>query len=132
MRSVDALRNLGSALRVASEGSVRIGEREVPMPDVLSFGRCIAALALCLSSMFRLVIEVSDTTIEDDLGRKRRVYAEGGVPEYWVVDLPGRVVRQYWVPLDGFYASEKLLPFGERLLAAMLPDLGIDTICIAG
>ena len=30
----DALRALGSALGVASEGLVRVGDREVPMPDV--------------------------------------------------------------------------------------------------
>jgi Uma2 family endonuclease len=34
-----------------------------------------------------LVIEVSHTTLEDDLGNKRLLYKELGVSEYWVVDV---------------------------------------------
>ena len=75
----------------------------------------------------QLVVEVSDTTLEDDLGRKRQVYAAGEVPEYWVIDLLGHVVRQYWAPSDSSYAMEAVVPFGERLMAATLPYLGIDT-----
>lgn len=40
-----------------------------------------------------LVIEIlSPATREYDLGEKRRAYAEGGVPEYWIVDPRERVV----------------------------------------
>ena len=35
-----------------------------------------------------LVIEIlSPATEEYDLGKKRDAYAEGGVPEYWMIDL---------------------------------------------
>lgn len=122
----DALRALGSALAVASEGSVRVGEREVPMPDVFVWEVHRGAGPVPVEHV-RLVVEVSDTTLEDDLGRKLRVYAAGGIPEYWVVDLSGHVVRQYWAPADGSYARETVVPFGERLSAAMLTGLAIDT-----
>lgn len=125
----DELRALGSALGVASEGSVRIGEREVPMPDVFVWDVHRGAGPVPVEHV-RLVIEVSDTTLEDDLGRKRQVYAAGGVPEYWVVDLLGQVVRQYWAPSDGSYAKEAVVPFGGRLSAATLPDLGMDTTAL--
>ncbi len=40
-----------------------------------------------------LVIEIlSPATREYDLGEKRRAYADGGVPEYWIVDPRERVV----------------------------------------
>ncbi|MCC7293809.1 MAG: Uma2 family endonuclease [Phycisphaerales bacterium] len=40
-----------------------------------------------------LVIEIlSPATREYDLGDKRRAYAEGGVPEYWMIDLARHVV----------------------------------------
>lgn len=122
----DALRELGSALGVASEGSVRIGEREVPMPDVFVWEVHRGTGPVPVEHV-RLVVEISDTTLDDDLGRKRQVYAAGGIPEYWVVDLSGHVVRQHWVPLDNEYASETTVPFGERLSAATLPRLSIDT-----
>lgn len=34
-----------------------------------------------------LVIEISNTTLEDDFGDKRLLYEEMGVAEYWVVDV---------------------------------------------
>ncbi len=125
----DALRALGSALGVASEGSVRVGEREVPMPDVFVWDVHRGAGPVPVEHV-RLVVEVSDTTLEDDLGRKRHVYAAGGIPEYWVVDLPGRVVRQYWAPGDSTYVSETTVPFGRKLSAATLPGLAIETTAL--
>lgn len=125
----DALRVLGSALGVASEGSVRVGEREVPMPDVFVWDVHRGAGPVPVEHV-RLVVEVSDTTLEDDLGRKRHVYAAGGIPEYWVVDLSGRVVLQYWAPEEGSYARETVVPFGERLMAATLTGLAVDTTAL--
>lgn len=125
----DALRDLGSGLGVASEGSVRIGEREVPMPDVFVWEVHWGAGPVPVEHV-RLVVEISDTTLEDDLGRKRQVYAAGGVPEYWVVDLLGRVVWQYWAPVDEGYANEMTVPFGEVLLASTLPGLAIHTAAL--
>lgn len=122
----DALRALGSALGVASEGSVRVGDREVPMPDVFVWDVHRGSGPVPVEHV-RLVVEVSDTTLEDDLGRKRQVYAAGGVPEYWVVDLTGRVVRQYWTPGQDSYAEEAIVPFGRQISAATLPGLGFDT-----
>jgi Uma2 family endonuclease len=34
-----------------------------------------------------LVVEIGDSSISDDLGRKRLMYEESGVQEYWVDDL---------------------------------------------
>ena len=125
----DGLRALGSALGVASEGSVRIGEREVPMPDVFVWEVHRGTGPVPVEHV-RLVVEISDTTLEDDIGRKRQVYAAGEVPEYWVVDLSGHVVRQYWAPEGSSYARETITKFGKRLSAATLPGLGIDTAAL--
>jgi Uma2 family endonuclease len=39
-----------------------------------------------------LVIEVSDSTLDEDRGRKRRIYSRAGIPVYWIVNLvDGRV-----------------------------------------
>ena len=40
-----------------------------------------------------LVVEVSDTTLQTDLTDKAERYATAGVPEYWVLDLNGRVLH---------------------------------------
>ena len=39
-----------------------------------------------------LAIEVADTTVRYDATTKRDLYARAGVPEYWVLDIPGRTL----------------------------------------
>jgi Uma2 family endonuclease len=40
-----------------------------------------------------IAIEVSDDTLRFDRGRRLRVYAEGGIPEYWLINLVEHVVQ---------------------------------------
>jgi Uma2 family endonuclease len=42
-----------------------------------------------------LVVEVSVTSLRIDATVKPALYAAAGVPEYWVVDVPGRFVRSF-------------------------------------
>lgn len=37
-----------------------------------------------------IAIEVADTSLRQDLHRKRDMYAHAGVPEYWVLDIEAR------------------------------------------
>ena len=60
-----------------------------PEPDVLwvkprRYGRTRPT-----ASDVMLLIEVSDSSLVSDLREKSDVYAESGVAEYWVVDIPG-------------------------------------------
>lgn len=52
-----------------------------------------------------LVVEVSDTTLAYDLGRKARLYAERGVADYWVLDVSGRRLVVHRAPGPGGYAD---------------------------
>ena len=45
-----------------------------------------------------LVVEVSDTTLRFDRGRKGAYYAEAAIPEYWIVNLSDRQVEVYRNP----------------------------------
>lgn len=40
-----------------------------------------------------LLIEVSDASLAFDRKRKRVAYARAGIPEYWIVNVPDRVVE---------------------------------------
>jgi Uma2 family endonuclease len=48
-----------------------------------------------------LVIEVADTTLSEDQGRKQRIYARARIPEYWIVNLPESQVEVYTEPRGG-------------------------------
>lgn len=56
-------------------------------------------------SEFRLVVEVSDSTLWRDKGQKATLYAVAGVPEYWVVNLTGRTLIVHRDPSGDAYQS---------------------------
>jgi Uma2 family endonuclease len=51
-----------------------------------------------------LIVEVADTSIRYDRGRKAVVYAGEGIPEYWIINLKTRRVEVYRnpSPTDGY------------------------------
>jgi len=52
-----------------------------------------------------LLIEVADSSLQDDRRIKGPMYAAAGVPEYWIVDLAGEVVEVHREPRGDGYAS---------------------------
>ena len=51
-----------------------------------------------------------NSSLEKDLERKSKIYAEVGIPEYWVVNLKKMHLVVFREPLDGDYATKFLLP----------------------
>jgi Uma2 family endonuclease len=45
-----------------------------------------------------LLVEVADTTLDRDRGFKKRLYAQAGIPIYWVVNLQASQVEVYSQP----------------------------------
>jgi Uma2 family endonuclease len=67
-------------------------ERSLPEPDlsVLAEIKNDYAKRHPRGNELLLAIEVADTTVRYDATAKRDLYARAGVPEYWVLDIPGR------------------------------------------
>ncbi len=74
-----------------------------------------------------LLIEVSDTTLADDRKVKTPMYAEGGVPEYWIVNLQEGVVEVYSDLQQGSYRSVRRAGRGETLA---LPQGLVGTVAV--
>ena len=71
-----------------------------------------------------IVVEILSTDRRHDLVRKRRIYAEAGVPEYWIVDPRNDTL----LPLalqDGGYPDRPALGVGDTLTTPLLPGLVI-------
>lgn len=45
-----------------------------------------------------LLVEVSDATLQLDQTWKKRIYAQAGIPVYWIVNLPERQIEVYSEP----------------------------------
>ena len=84
-------RLMGENDHVREEKPVSIGESE-PEPDLTIVRGPLATYDARHPEPrdIALLIEVSDTTLDYDRGRKAAVYARGGVTEYWIVDLTAR------------------------------------------
>lgn len=71
-----------------------------------------------------IVIEILSTDRNSDLVRKRQIYAEAGVSEYWIFDPVNDTV----LPLElhgGEYIQRSTLTAADTLTTALLPGLVI-------
>ena len=121
-----ALQALGSDLEAFVEPTLALPPRNMPEPDVV-----VSSIPSSRDDYFRLmnmaiVVEIGASTLRTDLGVKRRMYAAQNVPEYWVVDVNGRKVNQFWMPRDGAYQEARVVPLVGELRSLTMPDLAID------
>jgi Uma2 family endonuclease len=118
-----AVTELALPLEVGSEGAARLGDDSMPEPDVFI---CAPTNELAApASAIKLVIEVADATVRQDMGPKRRLYAEHAIPEYWVVLLNKRRVERFADPRDGDYARQDGFGFGDAVDSVTLPGVRV-------
>jgi Uma2 family endonuclease len=72
-----------------------------------------------------LLIEVSDSSLEFDLGAKLELYARAGIREFWVVDLTSNRVRVHRRPRNGSYESITTVGVSGVLQIEALPGVTI-------
>ncbi len=87
---------------LVSPADIQLGEEEILQPDLFVYTIASGPRAEDWGDIsgLLLVIEVlSPSTARYDRGLKRLRYQRARVPEYWIVDLDGRVVER-WRPDD--------------------------------
>jgi Uma2 family endonuclease len=72
-----------------------------------------------------LAIEVCKTSDHNDRVIKMRLYAEAGIPEYWIVDVEEKVIEVYTQPRGRSYGTKRIVDRGT-LTPIELPDARID------
>jgi Uma2 family endonuclease len=110
---------------VSVQNPIRIDNYDEPQPDValLRPRADDYATATPRPPDILLLVEVSDSTLRIDLGRKARIYTDAGVAEYWVVDVKNRVVYVHGGPAAGRYATRRVLGPSERVRGAFAPEV---------
>lgn len=125
-RMRQSLEAIGSRLFVGVEGSIDLAGHSAPEPDIVLTSEPSGDGLIPLPSV-ALLVEVADTTLDNDLGRKARLYASHGVPEYWVADVEGRALHQLWRPGPDGYAERRETGFGAMVEAVTVEGLRIET-----
>ena len=94
---------VGPEVRISIQMPVQLAGSQ-PQPDVALLLRSdlrrdqLPSPAACL-----LVVEVGDSTVEFDRKKKRLDYAQAGIAEYWVLDLPAQRIVVHLEPAAGDY-----------------------------
>lgn len=79
-----------------------------------------------------LLIEVADSSVGKDREIKARLYAESGVPEYWLFDVQARSTEVFRKPEAGRYATVSVHGPNEKLRPLAFDDLVIDPATLWG
>ncbi|MBA4017195.1 MAG: Uma2 family endonuclease [Pirellula sp.] len=125
---------LVGAASVQVQNPIGLDKFSEPQPDlsVLKYRPDSYRSASPVTADVLLVIEVADSTLESDRGVKLPLYAEAGIPEYWLVDLQNERVEVYRTPAGGSYAEKQVLARGERIVCGTFPQLALDVAAILG
>ncbi|CAN5700833.1 Uma2 family endonuclease [soil metagenome] len=113
--------------RLVSRASVRIqlpfaaSDESEPEPDVAIVPR--ADYRHEHPSAAFLIIEVARTSQTKDRNVKAGLYAESGVTEYWIVDVPAKTVEVYRDAAAGAYADVTSRQSGDELAPVQFPDV---------
>lgn len=113
---------LGMEWRIIPDGTLHLAPDDAPEPDFYVVART-SPLRPVDPAAVPLVIEIADSSLAWDSGRKAAKYAEYGLGEYWIVDVNARVTHVLSAPADGAYGDSRRVPFAEPLTAAFLPGL---------
>jgi Uma2 family endonuclease len=114
---------LDRTYQVRTQAPFVAGDWSEPEPDV-AVARKDYTLRDHPRELF-LVIEVSDSTLRRDRKIKTSIYAEAGVPEYWIVNLQDMTVEVHTDPAGDRYETVVTLRDGDVLRPKPLPAVAI-------
>lgn len=125
---VEALRAaFGPGWVIREQKPLSLGQVSEPEPDVAAVRGAIRDFVREHPRSAGLVVEVADTSVRLDRTDKAEIYARAGIPEYWILNLPGRCleVRRDPDPAQGEY--RQLTTHGEDGAVSPLaaPDASI-------
>ena len=98
-------------------------ELSEPEPDLAICPRADYSLEQPAQAL--MIVEVAESSLRYDRGRKLRVYASCAVPEYWVVNIPERCVEVYDDPQGSSYARCVRYEPGQSIGLASFDDVVI-------
>ena len=109
--------------RVRVQSPIQLGDYSAPEPDIVLYDPEMPKDQHPRPEDICLVVEVADSTVEYDRKVKADRYAAAGIPEYWLVDLPGEAVDVFRQPEDDGYAERVRHRSGDSLTISTLPEV---------
>jgi Uma2 family endonuclease len=93
------VRVFGAECWVRARGPTDLDQLSEPEPDVSVVAGSRADYVQAHPMTAVLIVEVSDSTLSYDRGRKASLYARAGIDDYWLVNLVDRRIEVYRDPV---------------------------------
>nr|WP_295467617.1 Uma2 family endonuclease [Mesorhizobium sp.] len=111
-----------SQIIFAQETTFRLNEDSFVEPDFI-FLRKSDGVANLNPRTALLAIEVADSSLRWDLGRKARIFADFGIPELWVIDAVSRTIHVHREPRLEGYRNIRAFAETERIESVSVPGI---------
>jgi len=107
--------------RVTQETTFRLSEDTYLEPDVVIYLRTTGLRALTGTNVL-LVVEIADSSLRYETGRKAALYASFGIRELWVIDAVRLTTRVFREPAaDGYRNASDFGP-ADRITPLIAPE----------
>ncbi|MFZ2899345.1 MAG: Uma2 family endonuclease [Saprospiraceae bacterium] len=118
---------------ISIQDPIIVNDHSAPEPDVaiLKYKPDFYALEHPHAEDILLLIEVADSSLEYDRSVKRPLYAQSGIPEYWLVNLEKDEIEAFWEPAGDHYKFRELLRAGDTLQSRTI-DLKLEVNQLLG
>lgn len=98
-----------SSTLVRAQFPLALGTASEPEPDLAVVPGAVENYVDQHPTEALLIAEVADSSLAKDREQKRRLYAQHGIPEYWIVNLVDRHLEVHRDPAAGDYKSKTTL-----------------------
>ena len=106
---------------LAQETTFRLSEDTYLEPDVVIYPRVSGVTGLNRNNVL-LIVEIADTSLRYDIGRKAALYASFGIRELWVIDVVRLATRVFRDPSPEGYRNARDFGAADRLLPLIAPE----------
>ena len=116
----------------STQDPIYISESSEPEPDLAIVKGSISDYATRhpIPTDVVLIVEVADSTLKYDLTVKSSLYAEAGIPEYWVQDLKNCCLHIFSDPSATGYQNQQVLYTQMRASPQAFADLSLSVASI--
>jgi Uma2 family endonuclease len=112
---------------VSVQGSIQLDEYDEPQPDIVLLRPRddFYASRHANPADTLLIVEMADSSLEYDQTVKMSLYAETGVPEYWIANIQNDRLLVFQDPHENTYRVIRELQRGDALAPQRLPECRI-------
>lgn len=109
---------------IAQETTFRLNDSGFLEPDFVFFSSTTKLKDLNPTNAL-LCVEVADSSLRYDTGRKAQLYAQHGVVELWAIDVETLQTHIFTKPVEEGYLERKLVAPSEVLAPSFAPEIAV-------